>query len=237
MLHEIPNDATRLSASEVTAEKLTPDRERWLSSMRRKVARALEGTRFTAPPRRRSISESSDAFTHDITHITSSSSGENEEDCARKAASASPPRDKEPKHLMAVAGHTHSTLLSPGQQARKGSTFSIVNRERVINSIFSPVSFFNKRRKQTKAEKRAHKAFRTITFIVGCFAILWSPYYVMATIYGFCKGECIPSLLYTLSYYMCYLNSSGNPFAYALANRQFRSAFMRMLKGDFNPRR
>lgn len=55
-----------------------------------------------------------------------------------------------------------------------------------------------------------------------------------ATVYGFCKGECIPSILYTLSYYMCYLNSSGNPFAYALANRQFRSAFIRMLKGNFN---
>ncbi|KAF1748130.1 hypothetical protein GCK72_024597 [Caenorhabditis remanei] len=74
----------------------------------------------------------------------------------------------------------------------------------------------------------------TITFIVGFFAILWSPYYIMATVYGFCKGECIPSFLYTLSYYMCYLNSSGNPFAYALANRQFRSAFMRMFRGNFN---
>uniref|UniRef100_A0A1I7XCY7 G_PROTEIN_RECEP_F1_2 domain-containing protein n=1 Tax=Heterorhabditis bacteriophora TaxID=37862 RepID=A0A1I7XCY7_HETBA len=74
----------------------------------------------------------------------------------------------------------------------------------------------------------------TITFIVGCFAVLWSPYYIMATVYGFCKGECIPSFLYTLSYYMCYLNSSGNPFAYALANRQFRSAFLRMFKGNFN---
>ncbi|KAK0397291.1 hypothetical protein QR680_002068 [Steinernema hermaphroditum] len=73
-----------------------------------------------------------------------------------------------------------------------------------------------------------------IPLIVGFFAILWSPYYVMATVYGFCKGECIPPLLYTLSYYMCYLNSSGNPFAYALANRQFRSAFIRMFRGNFN---
>ncbi|PIO75476.1 hypothetical protein TELCIR_02468 [Teladorsagia circumcincta] len=55
-----------------------------------------------------------------------------------------------------------------------------------------------------------------------------------ATVYGFCKGECIPTLLYTLSYYMCYLNSSCNPFAYAMANRQFRLAFVRILKGDFN---
>lgn len=39
---------------------------------------------------------------------------------------------------------------------------------------------------------------------------------IQATIYGFCRGECIPAMLYNVSYYMCYLNSSLNPFAYAL---------------------
>ncbi|KAK5980040.1 putative muscarinic acetylcholine receptor gar-1 [Trichostrongylus colubriformis] len=126
-------------------------------------------------------------------------------------------------------------LLTPAGVTRKISSFSMaMTRERVISSIFAPISALNRRRKRTNAEKRAHKAFRTITFIVGCFAILWSPYYIMATVYGFCKGECIPTLLYTLSYYMCYLNSSCNPFAYAMANRQFRMAFIRMLKGDFS---
>ncbi|CAK5021454.1 unnamed protein product [Meloidogyne enterolobii] len=101
-----------------------------------------------------------------------------------------------------------------------------------LQTLFSPISLFQKRRKKTKAERRAQKAFRTITFIVGLFAILWSPYYVVATVYGFCR-ECIPMFLYNLSYYMCYLNSSLNPFAYALANRQFRSAFWKILKGNF----
>nr|CAD2172931.1 unnamed protein product [Meloidogyne enterolobii] len=101
-----------------------------------------------------------------------------------------------------------------------------------LQTLFSPISLFQKRRKKTKAERRAQKAFRTITFIVGLFAILWSPYYVVATVYGFCR-ECIPMFLYNLSYYMCYLNSSLNPFAYALANRQFRSAFWKILRGNF----
>ncbi|KAI3415928.1 Serpentine type 7TM GPCR chemoreceptor Srx [Globodera pallida] len=87
---------------------------------------------------------------------------------------------------------------------------------RILHSVFAPISALHRRRKRTKAERRALKAFRTITFIVGLFAILWSPYYVVATIYGFCRGECIPSVLYNVSYYMCYLNSSLNPFAYAL---------------------
>uniref|UniRef100_A0A1I7W124 G_PROTEIN_RECEP_F1_2 domain-containing protein n=1 Tax=Loa loa TaxID=7209 RepID=A0A1I7W124_LOALO len=120
-----------------------------------------------------------------------------------------------------------------GQRSRKLSFSSLNIKRDNVMQFFSPFTLLRRKRKQTKAERRAHKAFRTITFIVGCFAILWSPYYVVATVYGFCR-HCIPSLLYTLTYYMCYLNSSSNPFAYALANRQFRVAFLRMLRRDFN---
>ncbi|VDK62595.1 unnamed protein product [Onchocerca ochengi] len=117
----------------------------------------------------------------------------------------------------------------------ESSSFSNLNikRNNLLHFSFSPITLLQRKRKQTKAERRAHKAFRTITFIVGCFAILWSPYYIAATVYGFCR-HCIPSLLYTLTYYMCYLNSSSNPFAYALANRQFRITFLRILRGDFS---
>jgi hypothetical protein len=112
------------------------------------------------------------------------------------------------------------------------ATVTARNSSGFLQTLFAPISTFQRRRKKTKAERRAHKAFRTITFIVGLFAILWSPYYVVvstillklilfiylfkATVYGFCRGDCIPSLLYNVSYYMCYLNSSLNPFAYAL---------------------
>ncbi|OZC11071.1 hypothetical protein X798_01897 [Onchocerca flexuosa] len=117
----------------------------------------------------------------------------------------------------------------------ESSSFSNLNikRNNLLHFSFSPITLLQRKRKQTKAERRAHKAFRTITFIVGCFAILWSPYYIAATVYGFCR-HCIPSLLYTLTYYMCYLNSSSNPFAYALANRQFRITFLRILRGNFS---
>ncbi|KAI1713247.1 7 transmembrane receptor (rhodopsin family) domain-containing protein [Ditylenchus destructor] len=134
-------------------------------------------------------------------------------------------------------GRRGSHLASPTEIGRKLSSFTKNTSDRFMQTLFTPISAFNKRRKRTKAEKRAHKAFRTITFIVGLFAILWSPYYVVATVYGFCKGECISPLIYNISYYMCYLNSSGNPFAYALANRQFRSAFTRMFKGNFKKSR
>uniref|UniRef100_A0A915JZ78 G-protein coupled receptors family 1 profile domain-containing protein n=1 Tax=Romanomermis culicivorax TaxID=13658 RepID=A0A915JZ78_ROMCU len=89
------------------------------------------------------------------------------------------------------------------------------------------------RHKKSKTENRARKALRTITIILGAFVLFWTPFYVMATIYGFCP-ECIPSWAYVTSYYMCYLNSPINPFCYAMANIQFKKTFMRMFRGDFH---
>jgi hypothetical protein len=82
-------------------------------------------------------------------------------------------------------------------------------KQRMIATIYSPFAAIQRRRKKTKAERRAQKAFRTITFIVGFFALLWSPYYIVATIYGFCKEGCIPSVIYTLSYYMWFVSDVG----------------------------
>lgn len=101
-----------------------------------------------------------------------------------------------------------------------------------ISFIANPSQLLRRKRKKTKAEKRARKAFRTITIIVGAFALFWSPYYIVATIYGF-KSAWIPNVLFLISYYMCYLNSTVNPVCYALANRHFRTVFARILRGDF----
>ncbi|GMR62706.1 hypothetical protein PMAYCL1PPCAC_32901, partial [Pristionchus mayeri] len=215
-----------------------PDRplsrsEGWVFSMRQRITRVLSRRRSIWRERSPSVSSSSSSGEgEDITehppHETIKPNSRRGSASQRGSNSLAPPTP--------VPLQTQATLLSPSESrfsvSRKISSIGNFTKERMISSIFGPI--ISRSRKPTKAEKRAHKAFRTITFIVGFFAILWSPYYIMATIYGFCRGECIPTMLYTLSYYMCYLNSTGNPFAYALANRQFRSTFLRMLRGNFN---
>ncbi|KAL1284504.1 putative muscarinic acetylcholine receptor [Trichinella pseudospiralis] len=122
-------------------------------------------------------------------------------------------------------GHVTEARLSRAGSASKAN--------RWLTTLFTnPTSLLMKKRKVTRAEKRARRAFRTITVIVGAFALFWSPYYIVATVYGFCH-DCVPNALFTTSYYLCYLNSSFNPFAYAFANRAFRRTFIRVLRGDF----
>jgi len=92
---------------------------------------------------------------------------------------------------------------------------------------------------QQHQENRARKSLRTITSILGAFVICWTPWHVLSLVIGFCSGSesCgVPSslsTLYDLSYWLCYLNSPINPFCYALANEQFKKAFLRILRLDW----
>jgi len=106
---------------------------------------------------------------------------------------------------------------------------------------------------QQHQENRARKSLRTITLILGAFVFCWTPWHILlyslplpvpsltpwhilSLVIGFCAGSesCgVPSVLYDLSYWLCYLNSPINPFCYALANDQFKKAFVRILRLDW----
>jgi len=89
---------------------------------------------------------------------------------------------------------------------------------------------------QQHQENRARKSLRTITSILGAFVLCWTPWHILSLVIGFCSDSesCgVPSSLYDLSYWLCYLNSPINPFCYALANEQFKKAFVRILRLDW----
>ena len=89
------------------------------------------------------------------------------------------------------------------------------------------------KRSKSKPENRARKALRTISFILGAFAICWTPYHIAALIEGFCKN-CVNHHFFYFTYFLCYANSPINPFCYAMANQHYKRVFFRILKGDFH---
>ena len=86
-------------------------------------------------------------------------------------------------------------------------------------------------KKQVRA-KRANKALRTITIILGAFVICWTPWHVLSLLMGF--GVQVPDTLYSVSYWLCYMNSPINPFCYAFVNQTFKKTFLRILRLDWH---
>jgi len=75
---------------------------------------------------------------------------------------------------------------------------------------------------------RQKKTAKLLSTIFLAFAITWLPYHIFVVWYPFCP-ECIPKIGWEFSYMFCYLNSTVNPFCYALGSRDFRRTFKSLL--------
>jgi len=63
---------------------------------------------------------------------------------------------------------------------------------------------------------------------MGVFLICWAPFFTINVVGAFCP-TCIPPLLFAISTWFGYVNSTMNPVIYSVFNRQFRDAFKRVL--------
>jgi len=96
----------------------------------------------------------------------------------------------------------------------------------------------SKRRKYLRKVKRQRwkislsqekRAAKTLGIIVGCFILCWLPFFMIALIRPWCKTCTFHPILIGIITWLGYLNSALNPIIYTFFNRDFRTAFEKIL--------
>ncbi|XP_076100782.1 alpha-2A adrenergic receptor-like [Mytilus galloprovincialis] len=80
-----------------------------------------------------------------------------------------------------------------------------------------------------KYNKSERKIFITLSYVVLSYLTFWFPFYVTWDIYAF-HPDLVPPLLYTVMFWMTYLNSTLNPIIYAYTNKDFRRSFWKIMR-------
>ncbi|XP_038051674.1 muscarinic acetylcholine receptor M3-like [Patiria miniata] len=75
--------------------------------------------------------------------------------------------------------------------------------------------------------RESHRAIRTLTLILVALLVSSVPWSVLVIIYSVCPS-CIPLVLYQTSVYLAHMNSTVNPFCYAVANPLYLDALKRL---------
>ncbi len=66
---------------------------------------------------------------------------------------------------------------------------------------------------------KQEKAFKQLIAIVAGFTICFTPYFVVYLLVAICP-KCVPDEIFTVCLWLGYLNSTINPFLYALSSKQ-----------------
>ncbi|XP_076015615.1 histamine receptor H2a [Genypterus blacodes] len=101
------------------------------------------------------------------------------------------------------------------------TTYNCRNRPSTSTTLVSNV---------TAVALREHKATVTLAVVIGAFVVCWLPYFILFTVLGIMQHpdpHTVPA--YSIVLWLGYANSALNPILYGALNRDFRSAYARLL--------
>ncbi|KAJ3580643.1 hypothetical protein NHX12_034301 [Muraenolepis orangiensis] len=99
--------------------------------------------------------------------------------------------------------------------------------------------FESRHEKATEAKRkiamaRERKTVKTLGIIMGTFIFCWLPFFIVALVMPFCRESCyMPPWLDAVINWSGYSNSLLNPIIYAYFNKDFQSAFKKIIKCHF----
>ncbi|ELU02651.1 hypothetical protein CAPTEDRAFT_63914, partial [Capitella teleta] len=100
----------------------------------------------------------------------------------------------------------------------------------LTTTVDSNVQSQGRIRLQKKARRRHEhmRSIRTLGIIIVIFLFCWMPFCLFWPVVAYCP-DCIPLKWYEYSYWSAYLNSAINPMLYFLSNKDFRTAFKKLV--------
>ncbi|PAV91788.1 hypothetical protein WR25_24331 [Diploscapter pachys] len=152
--------------------------------------------------------------------------------CDGTSAGESPRKDSRARSKSDCNNHECLPVMTKRNSSAKETP---VKNGRLLSKVSTNDRRSEKERKKNE-RKQESKAAKTLSAILFAFILTWTPYNLCVCCEAFFQGT-IPEFLWTLSYFLCYINSTINPLCYALCNARFRHTYMRILRCKFKAER
>ncbi|XP_064594836.1 muscarinic acetylcholine receptor M4-like [Liolophura sinensis] len=85
-------------------------------------------------------------------------------------------------------------------------------------------------RSKSSHNSRDRKVFVTLTYIIAGYVICWLPFHIVFDV-SCVSPDLVPKEIYTMTFWMTYLNSTLNPFLYNFSSKELRHACLKVLSG------